>query len=340
MARLARAMVVHIVEEAGPSELLRRLSDPHWFQAFGCVLGFDWHSSGVTTTVCAALKRGLSGAERELGLYVCGGKGGRGRLTPREIASHCERISLDADALAYASRMSAKVDSAAVQDGHEVYHHCFVFTGRGDWAVVQQGMNAESRTARRYHWLGEAHGDFVVEPHTAVCAERREEILNLVARESAGARTRSAELARTSPEEWLDEARRLLESADGPTLSLPRRHFILPEDYASARLKRALVSTYEKSPGDFESLLGARGVGAKTLRALALASELIYGERASARDPARFSLAHGGKDGFPFPVDREAYDVTIAALGETASRAKLAWTEKRDALRRLARLRG
>ncbi|MHC4201034.1 MAG: DUF763 domain-containing protein, partial [Planctomycetota bacterium] len=328
MRRLARAISVHIVEDSGPTELLRRLSDPHWFQAFGCVLGFDWHSSGVTTTVCGALKGGLSGTERELGLFVCGGKGGRGRKTPQEIDSHCQSLSLDGEGLTYASRMSAKVDSAAVQDGHEVYHHCFIFTAAGEWATIQQGMNTDERTARRYHWLGESVKDFVEEPHAAVCASRPEDVLNLVAEESAGARDRTAELARTPPEDWLAEARAKLGDADESRLVLPKGHMITPADYASPRLKKTLLSTFDKVPADFEALLGTKGVGAKTLRALALASELIYGEPASARDPARFSFAHGGKDGHPYPVDRTTYDRTISLLGETVNRAKIAYTEK------------
>jgi hypothetical protein len=221
-----------------------------------------------------------------------------------------------------------------------VYHHCFIFTGAGEWAVVQQGMNTGSRTARRYHWLGESVGEFVEEPHAAVCADSPEEVLNLVADESAASRERSSGLARTPPEEWLEEAAGRLGSADGDSLVMPRRHFIKPSDYASKRLKKTLVSTYERAPEDFEALLGTKGVGAKTLRALALAAELIYGDTASARDPARFSFAHGGKDGFPYPVDRATYDRTISVLGETVNRAKIAFTEKRDALRRLGRFGG
>jgi len=339
MARLARAIGVHIIQEGGPEEFLRRLSDPFWFQAFGCVLGFDWHSSGVTTTVCGALKEGLAPARGELGLAVCGGKGARGRRTPDEIDSFASQLALASAPLAYASRMAAKVDSSAVQSGHAIYHHSFFFARSGAWAVVQQGMNAEAGTARRYHWLGEGVRCFVEEPHAAVCADSREEVLNMVAREAAGARKRSAELARLDPGGWVAEAAsRLRALGSERRLVMPERHWISPEDFSSARLRRVLEVARERSPAGFEELLGLPGVGAKTVRALALASELIYGEPVSFRDPARFSFAHGGKDGHPFPVDRAAYDRTIAFLGETVNKARLAWTEKRDALRRLAAL--
>jgi hypothetical protein len=294
----------------------------------------------VTTTVCGALKTGLAGRERELGLFVCGGKGGRGRRTPQEIDAFAASVSADGDGLVRASRMSAKVDSAAVQDFHEIYHHSFVFARSGAWAVVQQGMNAESQTARRYHWLGEAVGEFVEEPHSGVAADRPEETLNLVARESARARERTAELARSSPDEWTVEAAGRLRDAEESRLVMPRRHRLAPSDYAGPRLRKILLSTWERAPEDFETLLGLRGVGAKTLRALALASELIYGEPASARDPARFSFAHGGKDGHPYPVDRATYDRTVGVLGDTVNAARVAWTEKRDALRRLAAFGG
>lgn len=336
MGRLARAITVHIAEEFGPDEVLKRLSDPFWFQAFGCVLGFDWHSSGVTTTVCGALKTSLAGTERELGIYVCGGKGGRGRKTPQEIDSHALSVSVDGSRLVKSSRMAAKVDSAAVQDGHEIYHHAFFFTPSGAWAVVQQGMRPESKTARRYHWLGEKVKSFVEEPHAGVVADSREEVLNLVARESAPARDSSAELARQKPEEWLGEAAKML-AEGGRRLLMPERHRLGPGDLGSDRLKRILLSTYEREPKDFEELLGLKGVGAKTLRALALSAELIYETPASVKDPALYSFAHGGKDGYPYHVDRATYDATIELLGENIGKAKLASTERRDAMRRLAR---
>lgn len=331
MVRLAREIVCHLVAEHGSDEVLRRLSDPFWFQAFGCVLGFDWHSSGVTTTTCGAVKEGIKGLETDLGLFAAGGKGRASRQTPREIEVACDRVSLEAAPLVYASRMSAKVDSAAVQDGYQVYHHAFFFTGRGRWCVVQQGMNEESAMARRYHWLGEGVSCFVSEPHAAICCDAQRPSLNLVAGESEGTRSASAELARRPPEKTLDLAARL------PELALPRRHPVTMADVNPQYLRKILLKTYEEAPADFESLLGTEGVGPKTLRALALVSELVYGTEASTRDPARFSFAHGGKDGTPYPVDRPTYDRTIDLLHRALDRAKVDRSEKVHAFRRLAR---
>lgn len=332
MVRLGREIVGHVVAEHGSEEVLRRLSDPFWFQAFGCVLGFDWHSSGVTTTVCGALKEGVRGHERDFGFFVAGGKGAVSRRTPEEIATAAETLGRDSTELVYASRMAAKVDSAAVQDGYQLYHHAFFFTPGGKWCVVQQGMSEASSTARRYHWLGESVSDFVDEPHAAVCCDERQLTLNLVAAESARVRAASAEVARQDPAKTLDLLHRL------PDLRLPARHAVHPaEDVRPDRLKKILLRTWEEAPPDFERLLGTPGVGAKTLRALALVSELVYGTPASTRDPARFSFAHGGKDGHPYPVDRPTYDRTIDVLRSAVNRAKVENTEKVAALKRLAR---
>jgi hypothetical protein len=295
------------------------------------VLGFDWHSSGVTTTVTGAVKEGLRGREADLGLFAAGGKGAASRNTPHEVTTACDRLSRDPAPLVHASRTAAKVDSAAVQDGYQLYHHAFFFT-EGGWCVVQQGMNEESRTARRYHWLSERVADFVNEPHAAVCCDQRGGVLNLVADDSAAARSASAELARESPERTLE----VLEQA--PILVMPDRHALSAEDIDPRYLRRILLKTYERAPEDFEALLGMPGVGAKTLRALALASELIYGARASTRDPARFSFAHGGKDGHPYPVDRTTYDQTIDILRRALDRARLDRSERISALKRLADL--
>jgi hypothetical protein len=331
MVRLAREILVFIVSEYDAEEVLRRLSDPHWFQAFGCVLGFDWHSSGVTTTVCGAVKEALRGLEAELGLYATGGKGAVSRRTPAEIASACERRGLDAARLIYASRMAAKVDNAAVQDGYQLYHHAFFFTDRGAWCVVQQGMSEQARRARRYHWLSEHVASFVEEPHEAVCCDARGVVLNLVARESAPVRAASAELAAGRPETVLEALAR------APKLAMPTRHHLVPAvDIDPQYLRTILVRTYERAPADFEALLGLEGVGPKTLRALALAAELIYGTPASTRDPARFAFAHGGKDGTPFPVDRMTYDRTIALLHRALEGARIERSDKREAFRRLA----
>jgi hypothetical protein len=329
MVRLAREITANIVQEYGSDEVLRRLSDPFWFQAFGCVLGFDWHSSGVTTTVTGALKEGLRGTENDLGIYVGGGKGAVSRKTPGEIVACCDRLSIDPHPLVYASRMSAKVDSAAVQDGYQLYHHAFFFTPGGAWCVVQQGMNDANGMARRYHWLASRLRSFVNEPHAAVCAEREAPTLNLVAEESEPVRGASAALAREKPAVVLSAI------AERPLLSMPRRHAVLLSDVSPQHLDRILLKTYERAPENFETLLGMEGVGAKTLRALALASEIIYGTPASTRDPARFSFAHGGKDGFPYPVDVETYDKTIETLRAAVNKANIDRSERVKALKRL-----
>jgi len=329
MVRLAREITANIVQEYGSDEVLRRLADPYWFQAFGCVLGFDWHSSGVTTTVTGALKEGLRGTEHELGIYAGGGKGAVSRKTPGEITTYCERLSIDPRPLVYASRMSAKVDSAAVQDGYQLYHHAFFFTPSGGWCVVQQGMNDDSGMARRYHWLADRVQSYVNEPHAAICAEVQAPTLNLVAAESDATRGHSAELAREKPLVVLGALKEL------PTLSMPKRHAVMIADVNAQHLERILLKTYDRAPENFETLLGMEGVGARTLRALALASEVIYGTPASTRDPARFSFAHGGKDGTPFPVDLETYDKTIEVLRAAVNKANIDRSERVKALKRL-----
>jgi uncharacterized protein len=331
MVQLAREITIHIVAEYGSEEMLRRLSDPFWFQAFGCVLGFDWHSSGVTTTVTGALKEGIKGLERDLRFHAGGGKGAVSRKTPGEIVSACERLSIDPAPLVYASRMSAKVDSAAVQDGYQLYHHAFFFTPSGAWCVVQQGMNDANGMARRYHWLASTVRSYVNEPHAAVCAERLEPTLNLVASESEAVRSTSAELARGNPEVVLSALRTV------PVLMMPRRHAVMLGDVSAAHLEKILLKTYDRAPEDFETLLGMEGVGARTMRALALVSEIVYGTPASTRDPARFSFAHGGKDGTPFPVDTATYDKTIAALQAAVNRAGIPRSERVAALKRLVK---
>ncbi len=331
MTLLAREIVCHLVSEYGAEGALKRLADPFWFQAFGCVLGFDWHSSGVTTTTCGAVKEGIKGLEHELGFYAAGGKGGVSRKTPQEIELTCEKTGYDAAKLIKASRLSAKVDSSAVQDGYQLYHHAFFFTESGEWCVVQQGMNDNNGMARRYHWLGNENSDFVNEPHNAVCCDHRGKALNFVARESSISRERVTQLA-AQPEK---EVENVLQQR--PELLMPRRHWVRSDDINPQYLHKILLKTYEQAPADFESLLAIQGVGAKTLRALALTAELIYGTKTSVRDPARFSFAHGGKDGTPFPVDRENYDKTIEVLHSALSRAKVDRSEKQNALKRLAR---
>ena len=330
MTRLSREIVIYLVREFGAPEVLRRLSDPFWFQAFGCVLGFDWHSSGVTTTVCGAVKEGLRYVDKELGLFAAGGKGGTSRRTPTQIAEICERTGGDGDTLVYASKMAAKVDSAAVQDGYQLYHHAFFFTEKGEWCVVQQGMSDATRMARRYHWLSEHVANFVDEPHEAVCCDARGETLNLVAHENEPVRDTIADLAASPPNEVLAVMAKV------PELKMPVRHTLFPElDVPNQQMHKILTSTYERAPTDFEAVLGIPGVGPKTIRALTLASELLHGKPASLRDPARFAFAHGGKDGTPFPVDRETYDRTIEVFGKALNRAAVDRSEKVEAFRRL-----
>jgi len=334
MVKLARQITIAIVADFGAEEMLRRLSHPYWFQAFGCILGYDWHSSGVTTTLCGALKEGLKGLETDLGLFVAGGKGRASRQTPSEIENWGNLISLDALPLVYASRMSAKVDSSAIQDGYQLYHHAFLFTSRGSWAVIQQGMNEAARYARRYHWLGEKVTDFVNEPHSAILSEAKGQALNLVAGESDPARTIIADIAANEkPQNILAELKRI------KTLDLPPRHYLTVQDLHPESLSKILLSTYDRQPQGFEQLLGLRGVGPKTIRALSLISELVYGVAPSYRDPVRYSFAHGGKDGIPYPVDRKTYDQSIELLTKAINKTKLGIREKNEALNRLNRVR-
>jgi hypothetical protein len=331
MVRLAGAMLEHIVEDYGPAEVLRRLADPHWFQAFGCVLGFDWHSSGVTTTVCGAVKQSLAERGQAIALFAAGGKGRVSRQTPREIMDACATTGADGHTLVYASRMAAKVDNAAVQDGYQLYHHAFFFTGAGEWCVVQQGMHAAQPLARRYHWLSASLQTFVDEPHAAICCDATAPTLNLVAHDNAAVRAASVRLAAERPEVTLGALGHL------PLLVMPARHRLVAEhDVPAPRIRAILAETYRHAPRDFEALLGVQGVGARTLRALALASELIHGTPLSTRDPARFAFAHGGKDGTPFPVDRATYDRTIAIFERGLSRLHIERSEKVRAFRRLA----
>ncbi|MDQ3953533.1 MAG: DUF763 domain-containing protein [Actinomycetota bacterium] len=330
MTLLAREIGRAVVEEEGPGGLLRRASDPFWFQAFGCVLGFDWHSSGLTTTACGALKEGLRPLTRELGLVVTGGKGKTSRRAPAEIESTCDAFGLDAAPLVRASRLSAKVDSSAVQDGYDVYHHSFLFSADGSWTVVQQGMNQANGMARRYHW--HTAPTFVSDPHAGVAGRVEKDVTNLVAGAGEANRAVSVELAREEPSKVSSEILRMR------SLEMPRHHFVRFADLHPDRVERVLLKAYEAQPEDYTSLLSVQGVGAKGLRALSLVAEVTYGAPASVKDPVSFSFAHGGKDGTPFPVDRATYDATIESLKKAVDETKAGRTEKRDALRRLARL--
>jgi hypothetical protein len=337
MTKLAPEIVEAIVLEHGRHAFLERLSDPRWFQAFGCVLGFDWHSSGVTTTVCGALKEGLAPRSADLGLYVAGGKGKTSRQTPNELQAIGATLGMDGDRLAYNSRMAAKVDSAAVQDGFGIYHHSFFLSSDGEWAVVQQGMREHDGTARRYHWLGSRVSDFVNEPHAAIASDpvasdaQDQLVLNMVATESADSRASAAEFSRLEPRLVDREIARVI------TLALPDRHWVdIEKDINPAHLRKVLLSTYEANPRNFEEMLAVPGVGAKAVRALAMVAEVVYGAPASMRDPARFSFAHGGKDGHPYPVNRDVYDHSVEWLREAVGKAKIGRSEQLDALKRLA----
>jgi uncharacterized protein len=333
MVKLGREIVRLIIEDNGPEEILRRISDPHWFQSFGCVLGFDWHSSGITTTVCGALKEGIRGREKEWGLIIAGGKGATSRKTPAEIVTAGEKFSLSHDPaeLVYLSRLTAKIDNNAIQDGFQLYHHNFFFTVSGSWAVVQQGMN--ERFARRYHWHSANVDSLIRDPHTAICSDLQlERTLNLVAAESEPAQTMITELSREEPGKLIAELQKL------QTLRLPSHHEVSVRDLRPESIERVLLKTYEAKARDFQTLLGMPGVGAKTFRALALIAELAYGTTASWNDPAKFSFAHGGKDGHPYPVNRKVYDESIDFLRRKLESARIESTEKDQALKRLLQL--
>ena len=335
MTKLAGAVASAVVQEFGTDELLRRLSHPGWFQSLGCLLGFDWHSSGLTTTLTGAFKQALRGGlDRELGLFVAGGKGAASRKTPADIARAAEQVGFEPDGLIRASRMSAKVDSAALQDGYQLYHHAFFFDAAGRWCVVQQGMNETNGYARRYHWLWEDAGNLIEEPHHAIASRGTGLALNMTAVSSGRARQLSAELAARPPDQNLSEINRLF------TLELPREHRVLLRDLKPAHLRKALLFTYDRLPEGFEQLLGVPGVGAKTIRALALVADVLYGARPSFEDPRVYSFAHGGKDGHPYPVNRAVYDTSITVLERAIRSAGLGRSEQLRALRRLSLLFG
>jgi uncharacterized protein len=339
MARLGAVVVEAILLEYGRDELLRRLAHPFWFQSFGAVMGMDWHSSGVTTSVIGALKRGLADRSGELGLYVCGGRGGASRRTPDELAAVGERTGLDGAALAQASRLTAKVDSAAVQDGFELYLHGFVVAEDGKWVVVQQGMNGASRTARRYHWLSEGLSSFVEAPHAAIEGPGSGEIVNLTDRRAGPARAQAPELlASLGPDRIVRQVAALEGRAEAPLLPhlvMPAHHDLRPSDVVLRRLHGALAAAATQGPADFAELLMVPGVGARTVRALALVAEVVHGTPCRFADPGRFSLAHGGKDRQPFAVPTAVYDRTIAVMKAAVAKARLGQDERLGAIRRL-----
>jgi hypothetical protein len=349
MSALGAVMAEAIVLEYGRDEFLRRLAHPFWFQSFGAVIGMDWHSSGVTTSVIGALKRGLGPKARELGIHVCGGRGRHSRATPAELLAVAERTGLDGDALAKASRLVAKVDSAAVQDGFELYLHGFVVTDDGNWVVVQQGMNGERRQARRYHWLSEGLESFVDSPHAAVEGRGQGTIVNLADRRAAASRTgQVALLAELGPDRIVAEALKLEGGGAGapkpaaepaqpllPHLVMPAHEEVRAQNVIARRLHGALAAAAERGPVDFPDLLMTPGVGARTVLSLALVAEVLHGAPCRFSDPARFSLAHGGKDRNPFPVPTAVYDRTIQVMKSALRKARLGQAEALAALRRL-----
>lgn len=329
MTQLSAEIARWVVIEHGTGELFRRLSDPVWFQAFGAVIGMDWHSSGVTTVVCGALKMGLRRYQPELGLVIAGGKGRTSRQTPAELTRAGDWLGLDPAPYVQASRLTAKVDNNALQDGYQIYHHVFLLDRAGRWAVIQQGKNDANGYARRYHWFSENLRAFDDEPHTAIAAQATGDVWNLVAHDSAAARQITTALACEQPEKIVAEISRLRE------LTLPAHHDIQGVDVDPKRLQRILLKTYDRQPEDFVTLLGMEGVGARTLRALSLVGELVHGAPVSIKDPARFAFAHGGKDRHPYPVDRKTYDRSIQTLHTAVERAKIGQRDQVEALKRL-----
>jgi uncharacterized protein len=326
MTRLGTGISEAILYHYGHSELLSRLSDPFWFQAFGSVMGMDWHSSGVTTSVLGALKRGLNPRAHELGIYVCGGRGKQSRKTPDELRAVADRTGLDGEALARTSRLTARVDNNAIADGFQLYLHSFVLARSGEWAVVQQGMNDDSGMARRYHWHSAAVRDFVCEPHTAIVGENQGTILNLVDAQAQPAQAAMLGIVRDQPVETLASIRKLV---------MPQRHDVRAMDVDEKRLGAVLALAYERELRDFASLLLLEKLGPRTLQSLALVAEVIHGTPSRFSDPARFSFAHGGKDGHPFPVPLKTYDQSMSVLRNALDRAKLGNADKLEGFRRL-----
>lgn len=329
MTALGAAIAEHIILEYGVSEFLTRLSDPFWFQSFGCVMGMDWHSSGITTSVMGALKRGLNPRFAELGLAVCGGRGRHSVGTPDELRAFSLKAGLDGELLARTSRLTARVDNNAVADGFQLYLHSFVITKSGEWVVVQQGMNPESHLARRYHWHSAMVRDFVSNPHTAILGKPQGEILNLVDARAARAQQALLTIAKEPLEASLREARKL---------TMPAHHDVRAKDVDLKRLGAVLAVAHEQELRDFASLLLVEGLGPRTLQSLALIAEVVHGAPSRFSDPARFSFAHGGKDGHPFPVPLKTYDESLAILRRSLEAARLGHTEKVEGFKRLDRL--
>ncbi len=340
MATLGAIICQAIVHHYGRDEFLRRLSHPFWFQSFGAVMGMDWHSSGITTSVIGALKRGLTPLQRELGIHVCGGRGKHSRRTPEELATLGDRVGIDAGALTRASRLVAKVDSAAVQDGFDLYLHGFIVTDEGHWTVVQQGMNSDKRQARRYHWHSESLSSFIDEPHSAIDGPSQGDIINLTDPRAGPSRSAQLDLLATlGPDRIVQEFAALSyepsTQLELPHLVMPTHHDVRSSDVFTRRLHGTLAAAAERGPIDFPELLLTPGVGARTVQSLAMVAEVVHGAPYRFQDPARFSLAHGGKDRHPYPVPIKVYDETIRVLRSAVQKAKLGRNEEMHALKRL-----
>jgi uncharacterized protein len=340
MSTLGGIITEAIVHHYGRDAFLERLAHPFWFQSFGAVMGMDWHSSGITTSVIGALKRGLASRQNELGIYVCGGRGKHSRKTPDELQSLGDRIGIDGLNLTRASRLVAKVDSAAVQDGFDLYLHGFIVAADGKWTVVQQGMNEDKRQARRYHWHSAAVSDFVDQPHSAIDGPAQGEIINLT--DHRAFRAREAQLTllnELGPDRLVSEFEKLgrVPSPQGelPHLTMPAHYDVRPKDVFARRLHGTLAAAAEQGPVDFSELLLTPGVGARTVRSLAMVAEVVHGTPYRFADPARFSLAHGGKDRHPYPVPLKVYDETIRVMKSAVQKAKIGQDEEIGAIRRL-----
>lgn len=329
MAKLGLAVVETIVMDYGKDEVLRRLSDPFWFQSLGAVMGMDWHSSGITTSVMGALKKSINPHSRELGIYICGGKGKHSKQTPAELLKVSETTGLDGNYLVKCSKLSAKVDNTAIQDGFQLYTHNFILSDTGKWAVVQQGMSDASSTARRYHWHSEQLSSFVDDPHTFIYGKNNGYILNMTDKEADGSRNGVIQIAAENPGIMIREISKLV---------MPNHHEVYAKDVDLKRLGAVLWLAHEKQPKDFEDLLLLQGLGPRTLQSLALVSEVIHGTPSRFKDPARFSFAHGGKDGAPFPVPTKVYDETLSTLQTAIQRAKMGNNDKNEAIKRLSQI--
>lgn len=360
MVSLGRSMTEVLIDEYGPDEYIKRIADPVWFQSLGTVLAFDWNASGLTTILTAALKEAIKDQEKELGIFIAGGKGATSRKTPDQITDWGQRLNFSQDktrSLVYSSKMSAKVDSSLVQDGYTLYHHAFFFSKNGSWTVVQQGMNTQNSTARRYHWYSDSFDSFVNEPHSGIASQAfRKKALNLVSKASFKNRKVSLELANSSYLTLMKDIQilRRHESELSKTITLKtgdeqltiasiagiefKHHQVEMEDFSKSKyLEKILARITELKPQNYERLLEIQGVGGKTMRALSLVSEIIYGADPSYEDPARYSFAHGGKDATPYPVDRDTYDKTIQILQTAVRKAKISPIEKDKALRRISK---